>query len=141
MGSYPAAVASEDPADTVLGEVYLLREPAATLAVLDQYEGCSANDAMPHEYRRTEAVIRLETGAVILAQIYLYQPQTTASPGSRRATISNGWRRRLPAQPMPQKNECPRQAPQEFQAETRRSDQRSDRRRHPGQVVQQRLKQ
>ena len=74
LGNYPAAVASDDPADTVYGEVYELSEPAATLAALDHYEGCSPNDPEPHEYVRVAADIRLETGGypVVSAQVYLY---------------------------------------------------------------------
>ena len=73
VGSYPAAVASDDPADTVFGEVYLLREPADTLAALDQYEGYAPGDPALCEYRRAVADIRMDSGQVIPAQIYLYQ--------------------------------------------------------------------
>ena len=74
LGSYPAAIASTDPADTVRGEVYLLHEPAATLAALDRYEGCTPEDALPHEYVRVTADVRLEAGDArpFSTQIYLY---------------------------------------------------------------------
>ena len=73
VGSYPAAVYSDDPADTVHGEVYRLRKPAETLTALDRYEGCATDDPTPCEYRRASADVRLATGEVIPAQIYLYQ--------------------------------------------------------------------
>ncbi len=77
LGRYPAAVASADPADTVHGEVYLLHAPAATLAALDRYEGCSPDEPAPHEYVRAAAAIRLDTDSrLVAAQIYLYNRPT-----------------------------------------------------------------
>ncbi len=73
LGSYPAAVASADPGDTVHGEVYRLHDPAATFAALDRYEGCALDDPTPHEYVRVSAEIRLDPGpTVLVSQIYLY---------------------------------------------------------------------
>ena len=74
VGDYPAAVPSDDPADTVLGELYLLHEPATTLAALDCYEGCTPDDSTPHEYVRIAANIRQTSDdfPTISAQIYLY---------------------------------------------------------------------
>ncbi len=73
LGSYPAAVASADPADTVHGEVYLLHEPAATFLALDRYEGCAPGDPAPHEYVRLPAEICLEPQSTgLVAQVYLY---------------------------------------------------------------------
>ena len=87
VGDYPAAVASDDPADLVYGEVYLLHEPAATLAVLDHYEGCAPDDPAPHEYARVAADIRLmtEDSAPVSAQVYLYR-----RPVDRLARITHG---------------------------------------------------
>ena len=51
LGRYPGVVASDDPADIVHGEVYRLHDPAATLARLDQYEGCDDTAPAPTEYR------------------------------------------------------------------------------------------
>ena len=74
LGSYPAAIASDNPASLVHGEVYLLQTPVETLAALDRYEGCALGDPAPHEYVRTSADIQLDSSArsVIPAQIYLY---------------------------------------------------------------------
>ncbi len=78
LGSYPAAVASDEPADTIRGEVYLLHEPATTLPALDRYEGCSPDDPAPHEYVRVNAEICLESDSTMLvAQVYLYDRPTT----------------------------------------------------------------
>ena len=77
LGSYPGAVASAQPTDFVRGEVYRLHEPATTLATLDRYEGCTADDPAPHEYVRTCADVWLEPGADSLAaQIYLFNRPT-----------------------------------------------------------------
>lgn len=70
LGDYPGAVASENAADIVRGEVYLLHEPATALSNLDRYEG--------QEYIRQAASIRLDTGEIIEAQIYLYNRPTRA---------------------------------------------------------------
>ena len=72
LGNYPAAIPSDDPGALVYGEVYLLHDPAATLALLDQYEACSPEDPTPHEYARVVTNIRLEDGSSLPAQTYLY---------------------------------------------------------------------
>ena len=78
LGTYPAAVASTDDADVVHGEVYSLHEPAAALAALDRYEGCTADNPTPHEYIRTTAEIYLEPDfTAIIAQVYLYNRPVT----------------------------------------------------------------
>ena len=73
LGNYPGVVASDDPADRVHGEVYRLQDPAATLARLDQYEGCGETDLAPTEYVRVTADVRLADGVAIHAHLYLYQ--------------------------------------------------------------------
>lgn len=72
VGTYPAAVPSDDPADHVQGELYALHDPPATLARLDAYEACSPSDPPPHEYVRATVPVTLPTGEVLPAQIYLY---------------------------------------------------------------------
>ena len=87
LGAYPAAVASDDPADVVHGEVYRLHTPADTLAALDRYEGCAPEDPAPHAYRRATADILVTSAQppIISAQIYLYDrspdPLTRIPPG------------------------------------------------------------
>jgi gamma-glutamylcyclotransferase (GGCT)/AIG2-like uncharacterized protein YtfP len=68
---YPGAVASTNPGDRVYGELYELRDNKRVLAVLDRYEGCSADFAKPTEYvRRLGSVHVGETP--FKAWIYLY---------------------------------------------------------------------
>lgn len=72
LGGYPAAVESYDSHDQVFGEVYVLPDPEPLLAKLDDYEECSAGFPEPHEYRRTQRVIKLG-GGFVWAWVYLYQ--------------------------------------------------------------------
>jgi len=66
LGWFPGAVASDDPADVVHGDVFALHPAHAdtVLARLDAYEGPA------FERRKVEA--RLETGAAVRCWIYLY---------------------------------------------------------------------
>ncbi len=73
LGNYPGAVPSTDPGDVVVGEVYRLHDPAATLARLDRYEGCMDMDQMPTEYVRVVAGVLLAGGDTVTTHIYLYQ--------------------------------------------------------------------
>ncbi len=68
--TYPGIVASADEADVVHGDVYALRD-AAYLQTLDRYEGCSPDDAQPHQYRRVVQQVLLGSAAVE-AWVYLY---------------------------------------------------------------------
>lgn len=85
LGEYPGAVASEDPADAVRGEVYELHDPEVTIARLDVYEGCSAEDPAPRHFERTIGEVRLETGEVVRALMYLYVQET-----AKRSRIEGG---------------------------------------------------
>jgi len=69
---YPGAVASTDPGHRVHGEVYVLADPAPTMAWLDAYEGIDRADAEAAEYRRVEVAARLAAGEVLAAWAYLY---------------------------------------------------------------------
>ncbi len=63
--AYPGAVASERAEDEAPGELLLLKEPEATLAELDEYEG--------GEYARRLAEVRLEDGSSATAWAYFYE--------------------------------------------------------------------
>lgn len=67
VAHYPGAVVSRAPGDRVHGEVYRLRDPAATLAVLDEYEDAA--------FERREVDV-LANGETIRAWIYLYRRPT-----------------------------------------------------------------
>ena len=96
LGNYPAAVLSDAPGTLVHGEVYLLHDPAATLALLDQYEACTPADPAPHEYARVVTTVRLEDGRSLPAQTYLY-----ARPVDALTPVPSGdyleWRARAAA--------------------------------------------
>jgi len=65
LGAYPGLLVAGEHAGLVTGEVYAL-DPAredATLAVLDEYEGCAPRDAPPHEYRRERVQVTLVDGS------------------------------------------------------------------------------
>ena len=72
---YPGLVEAEDDGrgHLVRGEVYELIDPARVLPVLDAYEGCSATDPEPHEYRRVLRTIEMDDGRAVPAWVYLYQ--------------------------------------------------------------------
>ena len=73
---YPAVVASANPDEQVLGEVYQLLQPEQTLPQLDKYEECSADFPAPQEYRREMQQVVLENGDSLTAWVYLYNRDT-----------------------------------------------------------------
>ena len=76
VGSYPAAVASPEPGDIVRGEIYRMMRPRQLLPMLDRFEGCGADDAEPHLYRRESMEVRLDSGRKLSAWVYLYNRET-----------------------------------------------------------------
>jgi gamma-glutamylcyclotransferase (GGCT)/AIG2-like uncharacterized protein YtfP len=58
-------ILSDDRGERVTGEIYRLREPAATLADLDVYEGT--------EYERVLVDARLDSGRTTRAWVYVYR--------------------------------------------------------------------
>ena len=94
LGNYPAAIPSNDPADLIHGEVYLLHDPSATLALLDQYEACTPTDPEPHEYVRVVLPIKMENDEILPAQVYLYnRPVDALTPVASGDYLR--WRARL----------------------------------------------
>lgn len=73
--NYPAAVASSNPQDRVMGELWKLNDPEPVLQILDEYEECAATSPLPHEYERLIQPIEIN-GQVIEAWIYIYLPST-----------------------------------------------------------------
>ena len=73
LGTYPGLVLSDDPGSRVRGEVYEFQPEleAQTLRILDEYEGCDANDQTPHEYRRELVQLRFPNGETARAWAYL----------------------------------------------------------------------
>lgn len=71
---YPGVIASDCVDDRVYGEVYRLHDAQSTLAVLDDYEECSAQHTQPAEYQRVQTQILAVDGlALEQVWIYLYQ--------------------------------------------------------------------
>lgn len=85
IAGYPGAVASGDPQDRVLGEVYLLREPQIILPLLDEYEGFGADCPQPNEFVRIAAEVELAGAEMLRAWVYMYN-----RPIERLALIASG---------------------------------------------------
>lgn len=77
VDGYPGAVTAGDSASTVRGELYRLTEPAATLAVLDEYEECGQASAAEGEYLRSVTMVTCANGTPASAWIYLYNRPVT----------------------------------------------------------------
>jgi gamma-glutamylcyclotransferase (GGCT)/AIG2-like uncharacterized protein YtfP len=75
FGAYPGAVPTENGERRVKGELYLLPEPELMLPPIDRYEGCSDEDAPPHEFERELVDVTMEDGSVARAWIYWYRPE------------------------------------------------------------------
>lgn len=76
VAAYPGALASAQAADVVHGELHELTHSDALFALLDAYEGCSADDPQPHEYIRVQCSV--SAGAKPLnAWVYLYNRPVT----------------------------------------------------------------
>jgi gamma-glutamylcyclotransferase (GGCT)/AIG2-like uncharacterized protein YtfP len=69
---YPGAIESSDANDKVFGELYEMLDRKRVLALLDEYEECSDNFSMPHEYSRKPISIELTGGGSVVAWVYLY---------------------------------------------------------------------
>lgn len=69
---YPGLVASDEPADTVHGELFRLRERDALLREFDMYEACGEGFAEPTEYARRMLSVTHADGTASEAWTYLY---------------------------------------------------------------------
>lgn len=76
VAGYPGVVPSDQPGETVHGEVWRLDEPDAALARLDDYEECGADFPEPHEFVRRNLEVTLAGGEVVRAWLYLYNRPT-----------------------------------------------------------------
>jgi len=72
VGSYPAAIISDDPSSQVHGELYTLREPDALFQHLDHYEGFDVHSPSKSLYLRKQVTITTEKAAELSAWTYLY---------------------------------------------------------------------
>jgi len=83
---YPGVVLSaEPPLSKVYGELYALLRPSWLLQQLDEYEECSPDFSLPHEYRRCQQRVARVEGGHVNAWVYVYN-----RPTSGLAQISGG---------------------------------------------------
>lgn len=71
LDGYPGMIASSDKKDKVFGEIYKITS-SKLLILLDDYEECSDNFPLPHEYIRKQLPVRLIDGTQLNAWVYLY---------------------------------------------------------------------
>lgn len=71
LGSYPGLSLPGDTA--VRGDLYEFSPDSAAVGLerLDAYEGCSARDPLPHEYRKESVEVVLTDGTTCRASVYL----------------------------------------------------------------------
>jgi gamma-glutamylcyclotransferase (GGCT)/AIG2-like uncharacterized protein YtfP len=69
---YPGLVLSDDPTDTVFGELFRLRQPVEMLREFDMYEACGEGFAEPTQYIRRMLPLTLDGGDASEAWTYLY---------------------------------------------------------------------
>jgi len=77
---YPGLVLSDDPADTVFGELYRLRDRDALLGEFDMYEACGEGFPEPTEYIRRMLSVTHADGAAGEAWTYVYNWPVTGLP-------------------------------------------------------------
>lgn len=77
VADYPGLVPG--PQGQVIGDLFALPDPAATLALLDDYEECSDQHPAPHEYRRERLIVETANGPAT-AWTYIYARDTNMLP-------------------------------------------------------------
>jgi gamma-glutamylcyclotransferase (GGCT)/AIG2-like uncharacterized protein YtfP len=73
-------VLSDQPSDTVFGEVYRLRARDELLGEFDMYEACGPGFPEPTEYVRRMLSVTLADGAASEAWTYVYNWPVTGLP-------------------------------------------------------------
>jgi len=87
LGRYPGLVEAVEGLYPVHGEVYDLKIPAASLQWLDAYEGIVPGKPDRSPYERLERPVRLASGAMLVAWVYLYRRNVR----TRREVPSGCW--------------------------------------------------
>jgi gamma-glutamylcyclotransferase (GGCT)/AIG2-like uncharacterized protein YtfP len=76
LGAYPGVVLSDEPADIVSGELFILPDDPAVLARLDDYEDFRPNDPAGSLFLRQRVRATLQdgpnAGTTILCWVYTY---------------------------------------------------------------------
>ena len=100
LGSYPGIVPSDQPDDTVIGELYEFFESKTeeALRLLDDYEQMSPRFPEPHQYKRVLINVSLNTGPTIAAWVYVLANET---PQHLRVPASDylAWKQSQPKRP------------------------------------------
>ena len=87
LGSFPGALPAASPEDTIHGEAYRITEPEQTFSLLDEYEGCSDADPIPHAFRRDSVIATLKSGEELECAIYWF----TGVPAEERRIASGDY--------------------------------------------------
>ena len=69
---YPGLVLSDDPDETVFGELYRLREVEPMLREFDMYEACGEGFPEPTQYIRQMLSVTMADGSASEAWTYVY---------------------------------------------------------------------
>jgi len=77
---YPGLVLSDDPEDSVFGEVYRMRARDELLREFDMYEACGDGFPPPTEYIRQMLQVTLHDGSAGEAWTYIYNWPVTRLP-------------------------------------------------------------
>lgn len=72
LGAYPGAIVGDTFQTKVIGEVYELPEPQATLELLDVYEGFIPGELEASLFARSKETITLADGQQLACWVYLY---------------------------------------------------------------------
>jgi gamma-glutamylcyclotransferase (GGCT)/AIG2-like uncharacterized protein YtfP len=78
LGLYPAAIPAPD--SRVRGEVHVMADPEAVLAVLDEIEGYRASEPERSLYVRAETTVTLDGGREETAWVYFYNAPLAQAP-------------------------------------------------------------
>jgi gamma-glutamylcyclotransferase (GGCT)/AIG2-like uncharacterized protein YtfP len=81
FGNYPGVILSSDPADRVLGELFVLRTAETTLQLLDQYEGIhGGTKPWPEQYARVQQPVLSDSHGTVTAWVYRYLLSVEGKP-------------------------------------------------------------
>jgi gamma-glutamylcyclotransferase (GGCT)/AIG2-like uncharacterized protein YtfP len=72
LGAYPGAIAGEEFTTTIVGEIYELPDPQATLEMLDAYEGFIPGELEASLFARIKELITLDDGRQLECWLYVY---------------------------------------------------------------------
>lgn len=92
-GTYPGLVPDPLKRNWVVGDLYRVREPDTLFPMLDEYEGCGAEETHP-EYRRVRRLAHAGRRAPCPAWVYVYDRPVT---GLARVTSGDYWKHTRPA--------------------------------------------